>query len=235
MRYIERVVFAATAAFGIVSTASAADMPRPISKAPALIPAPVPSWTGCYVGGNLGAGWGRAQVTDESTGAGVSGTNSGFVGGGQIGCDYQFSGGFVIGVRDMFDGANLSSGTSFTTGSLAGSTANSNTQWFNTLTARIGYVVMPSTLVYLQGGGAWTRTTQSITSPAGVQIGQFANNKGGYDVGFGVEYMFSPHWTTFLEYNYMDFGRSSGTTTTGIPVSAKHDKQTFVVGVNYRF
>ena len=68
----------------------AADMPV---KAPPL-PAPVPvySWTGCYIGGNIGGArvsvscttllpeheWGR-------TGDGV------FMGGGQIGCNYQFN------------------------------------------------------------------------------------------------------------------------------------------------
>lgn len=232
MRYLKRAAFAAIATFSSISFATAADLRRP---APALIPTPIPNWTGCYVGGNVGAGWGRGQITDESTGAGVSATNSGFVGGIQAGCDYQFSGGFVVGVRDMFSGTNLSGSTNFATGPLAGARVNSDTQWFNTLTARIGYAVVPSTLVYFQAGGAWTRTTQDITTPAGVQIGQFANNKGGYDVGVGVEYMFAPRWTAFLEYNYMDFGRSSGTTSTGIPVSAKHDKQTLVLGVNYRF
>ena len=44
-------------------TASAADLPR---KAPAPR-APVLSWTGCYIGGNVGYGWLRS--TDQITGA----------------------------------------------------------------------------------------------------------------------------------------------------------------------
>ena len=40
-----------------ILTANAADMAaRPTYKAPPLPPAPVFSWTGCYVGGNLGGG-----------------------------------------------------------------------------------------------------------------------------------------------------------------------------------
>ena len=214
----------------------AADLPsQPVYRAPIVTPAPVYNWTGCYVGGNVGAGWGRGQITDVNSGGGVSATNTGFVGGVQIGCDYEFAGGFVIGARDMFDGASLNSGSTISTGALVNDTANSKTQWFNILTARIGYAVMPNALIYFQGGGAWTRTTQTITTPAGAQIGQFANNKGGYVVGGGFEYMFAPKWSTFLEYNYMNFGTNSGTTTTGVNVNLKHDTQTLLVGINYRF
>ena len=217
-------------------SATAADLPvRPAYNPPPVMVAPAPTWTGCYVGGNIGAGWGRGEITDVNSGAGVSATNTGFVGGGQIGCDYQFAGGFVIGARDMFDGTSLNSGSTFTAGNFVNDTANSKTQWFNTLTARLGYAVQPNALIYMLGGGAWTRTTQTITNPAGVQIGQFANNKGGYVIGGGFEYMFARNWSTFLEYNYMNFGTNSGTTATGLPVSLKHDTQTVMAGINYRF
>jgi outer membrane immunogenic protein len=36
--------------------ALAADMPRSYTKAPPVYQAP-PSWSGCYLGGNVGAGW----------------------------------------------------------------------------------------------------------------------------------------------------------------------------------
>jgi hypothetical protein len=52
-------VFAAVAlgvTFG-TGVASAADLPaRPYTKAPPLQPVPV-TWSGCYLGGNIGAGW----------------------------------------------------------------------------------------------------------------------------------------------------------------------------------
>ena len=57
----------ATAAIGLVATvASAADLPR---KAPAYQPPPPPpvyNWSGFYVGGFLGGGWVRNDVTDTS-------------------------------------------------------------------------------------------------------------------------------------------------------------------------
>ena len=68
------------------SQASAADLPR---KAPAYIPpAPPPiTWTGCYIGGNIGGVFGDGE---DFPFVGFS-NGSGFAGGGQIGCDYQFS------------------------------------------------------------------------------------------------------------------------------------------------
>ena len=80
------------------SQASAADLPR---KAPAYIPpAPPPvTWTGCYIGANIGGAFGDASV--NFPGGELSSNGSGFAGGGQIGCDYQFSGGWVVGFRNM--------------------------------------------------------------------------------------------------------------------------------------
>ena len=99
---MKRILLAtvAVAALGSAS-ALAADLPqRPVYKAPVMV-APTLTWTGCYIGGNIGGAFGDASAS--STGGTVSGDGSGFAGGGQVGCDYQFSGGWVIGFRDMFD------------------------------------------------------------------------------------------------------------------------------------
>lgn len=216
---------------GLAGSACAADLPQRLDKAPAVLPPP--SWTGCYIGGNVGYAWGRAGL--ESSSGGISWTNGGVAGGGQIGCDYQFAGtGVVIGLRDMFDGTDLQSSGTFATGALAGSTATSHTQWVNTLTGRIGYAMWPSTLLYVQGGGAWSRMNVDLVNGAGVQVGQFANNKGGYDVGAGLEYRFTRNWSGFVEYNYMNFGTSSGVTTTGVNVNLKKDSQNVLFGFNWR-
>ena len=238
------LIAAAGLSVAIGQVALAADLPqRPVyNPPPVAVAAPVPTWTGCYVGGNAGIAFGRAQITELNSGAGVSATNSGFAGGGQIGCDYQFAGGFVVGVRDMFDATSLKSSGTFATGPFAGGVANSNTQWFNTATARIGYAVVPAGLIYLQGGGAWSRTNQNVTV-GGIQSAQLANNKGGYVFGGGYEHKFAPNWSAFLEYNYLNFGTNNGTAVVaggacpavGCPVSLQKDMQTVLVGVNYRF
>ena len=232
-------ILLATVAMAALGSASAlaADLPqRPTYKAAPVMMAPPPTWTGCYIGGNIGGAFGDASVSGPAGGT-VSTNGSGFAGGGQVGCDYQFSGGWVIGFRDMFDGtSNKKSGT-FATAPLAGDVANFNNQWFDTLTARLGYAVQPNWLLYFQGGAAWGHTSTNVTY-AGLQIGQTSNTKTGWTIGGGAEWMFAPHWSAFLEGNYMDFGSNSGNVTVNsnvYPISGKATEATVLVGVNYRF
>ena len=231
------VVSATSSLIGV--GAYAADLPQqPAYKSPPVYVAPVSNWTGCYIGGNIGADWGRADATIVNTGSGVSWTNTGFIGGGQVGCDYQFGGAFVVGARAMFDGTSLNSGTTFSGGLANGYTADSDTSWVITLTGRLGYAVMPDALLYFQGGGAWTRQNAYIKNPAGSQVGQFAGNRSGWTIGGGLEYKFAPNWSAFLEYNYMDFGTASGSAVVnGVSYTAdlQRDAQSVLVGVNYRF
>jgi outer membrane immunogenic protein len=233
-------ILAAGLSFGLAQMALAADLPhRPAYSEPMMV-APGYNWTGCYVGGNVGAAWGRAEVTDVNSGAGVSGTNTGFAGGGQIGCDYQM-GPWVIGIRNMFDGTSLDNSATLGSGPLAGYSSNGSTHWFDTLTARGGYLVQPNVLLYAQGGVAWAQRSQTISDPTGVQVAAISNNTTGWTVGGGVEWMFVPHWSAFLEYNYMNFGTSSGSWTDtgaclgGCSVDVKADSQNVLVGVNFKF
>lgn len=191
---MKRILLAAVALAVLLpasQTALAADLPaRPVYMPPAVV-SPIYNWTGCYVGANIGVAWGFGEAN------GSFGTETGFAGGGQIGCDYQI-GQWVIGARNMFDGTTISGGAT----------------WFDTLTARGGYLVQPNVLLYVQAGAAWAETTNST----------------GWTVGGGIEWMFVPHWSAFLEYNFMDFGTTSGTFG-----SVRSDTQTVLVGLNYKF
>jgi outer membrane immunogenic protein len=227
----------AATAIGLIASqvASAADLAiRP--PPPAYIPpAPLPYvWTGCYGGGNIGGAWSNIEVDNVSTGGTVSADNSGVAGGGQVGCDYQW-GAWVFGLRDMLDATGLSHSATFSTIPFAGS-ADSRTRWFDTLTARGGYLVTPNLLLYVQGGAAWTNTNVIFFNGAGAQVGQISNDQTGWTVGGGAEWMFAPHWSVFLEYNFMGFGTQSATfAACDCVLSAKANIQDALVGVNYRF
>jgi len=245
---MKRILLATVAMTALGSaSALAADLPqRPEYKAPVMVAAPVANWTGCYIGGNIGGAFGNASVTDNTSGGTVSGNGSGFAGGGQVGCDYQFSGGFVIGARELLDYTSNSKSGTFAATAFGGlpAVANFNNQWFDTLTARLGYAVVPNVLLYFQGGAAWAHTSTNVgVTVAGIQYGgQTSNTTTGWTIGGGVDWMFVPHWSAFLEGNYMDFGSKSGNVVTptgfcavGCPISAKATESNILVGVNYHF
>ena len=248
----------AIAAIALIGTpAVAADLARkmPVKAPPPPPPAPVYSWTGCYIGGNVGPGWGRNQVTGFQLAPGFdagSVTGTGVVGGGQIGCDYQWAN-WVFGVQGMFDGSDVKGDFSpngahggpnplgFSTNERLGFKIH----WFDTLTARLGYAVVPQALLYVKGGAAWAHVAYSDNDPTFAGIGVFGNgsaNPNGWTIGGGLEYAFLPNWSVFVEYNFMDFGSRNVTIVYNnnlfinpFTYTEKQNLQTVLFGLNYRF
>src|SRR4029453_6665308 len=65
MKRVAITAIAAICTIAFTQIASAADMP---AKAPIIAPVAPVSWTGFYVGGNVGYSWGKAD-TDQNTNA----------------------------------------------------------------------------------------------------------------------------------------------------------------------
>ena len=158
-----------------------------------------------------------------------------------MGCDYQFAGGWVIGTRNMFDGTSLSTDRTFIDPvSGLGGTANFHVRWFDALTGRLGYAFAPSWLLYGQGGVAWVKSSTDIAL-AGFDFGSLDKTRTGWTAGGGVEWMFAPNWSAFLEGNYMDFGSNDHTVfdpvncTAGCTFNTHAKAATVLVGVNYKF
>ncbi len=240
-----------------IGAASAADLPaRTYSKIPPMVA--VSSWTGCYVGGNIGYGWQRNHTTDvDPSNAGffadVGGdTGSGVVGGGQVGCDYQFAGNWLVGIQGMFDGAGVK-GSHIDPFAYSGDFSEShstNADWFVTLTARLGYLVTPDTLFYVKGGAAWVHEKFTDADPVAAPpfpayTGQASGSRVGWTVGSGAEYKFNMNWSVFAEYNYIGLGSKTSAysydcgVACGFPnpylLSDRNYFQTVLVGLNYRF
>jgi len=117
-----------------------------------------------------------------------------------------------------------------------------NNNWFDTLTCRLGYAFAPTWLLYGQGGAVWAKNSADVTIN-GADVGSLSRTGTGWTAGGGVEWMFAPNWSAFLEANYMDFGsndrhinRSFATACAGgCGVSTKATATTVLVGLNYRF
>ena len=224
-------------------SARAADIVPRSYPAPAPPPVYAPlvqyRWSGCYVGGNIGGAWSNVDLSGVS-GANFSASNGGVAGGGQIGCDYQWNQFWLVGIRDMLDATSLSSRTNISTVPLTGA-VDSRTRWFDTLTARVGFLVpQTNVLLYAQGGAAWTNTNITFLDGSDAQLGEASNDGTGWTVGAGVEWMFAPNWSAFAEYNFMGFGTQSATFTgcggtCVVNASAKADVQNVLAGVNYKF
>lgn len=191
---MKRILLATTAlAFAspvFASPALAADLApvRMPLKAPPVVARPF-TWTGCYVGGHVGAGWGHADFVDPNavlpeggffapTGAGVGiDQGGGFLGGGQVGCDYQFATNWVIGLAGDLSWTNLNGSASDPFAFARGdpffggkngvpATLRDNTQWLASVTGRLGYA-WDRWMLYGKGGAAWEHSNDSIQNIAG--------------------------------------------------------------------
>jgi outer membrane immunogenic protein len=245
---MKRYFFAAMLSLAAGSQAFAADLPpAPMPRAPVAympVAAPVFSWTGFYIGGNVGGGWSRGNVVDSAFGVNfTNGNSASFLGGGQVGGNYQF-GSFVVGAEADFDwfanNNNSGSGTTVPAGIFR---ASANNRWETTLAARFGWAV-DHLLVYGKAGGGWVGAgnfaVTNVGTGASVAFSN-SNTNTGWLVGAGVEYAFTQNWTAKLEYDYLALNNASFTVTlpsTGIVdtfTNGGRNVQTLTVGVNYLF
>jgi outer membrane immunogenic protein len=226
----------------------AADLPV---KAPPPVMAPLPTWTGFYLGLNGGYSWGRSSrelnfVT--ATGAAIippggvvttGGTElEGGLFGGQIGYNWQTAN-WVFGVETDIQWANQRGSRAFTGliplaggGALTGAVVDQKLEWFGTFRGRGGFLVGQSALLYVTGGLAYGSLQTDIAlagiTAAGAGIAATASGSStrvGWTLGTGLEWKFSPNWSAKLEYLYMDIGNTTNTAFITTPAGT-------VVGAN---
>jgi outer membrane immunogenic protein len=197
-------------------------------KAPTLMPAF--SWTGCYIGADVGGALSQqhASITPVGVKQGsVSGdlTGSSAIGGPYVGCNYQFMPAWVVGIEGDYSWAKLSSSTNapnlLPNGTSAGSGGvswSNKTDWLASLRGRLGFAVMPNFLLYGTGGVAWTRTSYAgldVFNTGGCPncLGTtFNDTHAGWVAGAGVDWApWSNNWIFRLEYLHYQF---SGVTST---------------------
>ncbi len=175
---------------------------------------PMFDWTGAYVGGTVGYGWGNSATDgtsfyNDAAGTsyagslpGISYADKGLLGGGEAGFNWQ-AGGLVFGVQADIAAANIS-GT-YVDKAHAYS-VDGKLNWLSTVRAQAG-VAMGRFIVYGTGGLAVggleadlhdTYATVVNTSDSKTSVG--------YTVGAGVAAALSDHWIAKLEYQYVDLG-----------------------------
>jgi outer membrane immunogenic protein len=187
---------------------------------PPPVAAPFATWTGCFLGVNMGLVGSRRVLTETSPSSfSFSTAEQAFAGGAQGGCDYQV-GAWVLGAQGFFDGTGIRGGASVKFPGVVGEATFLKESWFSTAAARIGYTIQPAVLLYLKGGGAWAREYGS-----------------GWALGTGVEWKALPNLSFFVEYDYTRFESGNVAFATIPPVSANSSMtlQAILFGTNFRF
>jgi outer membrane immunogenic protein len=232
----------ATTCLALSSTVSmAADMSVPYTTKAPVMAAPVFSWTGCYVGAQVGGG----TMTANSEGTSTSNNGKGALAGGQLGCNYQ-DGNWVFGLEGEGYWSNIKVNQSSVFGPFDSFNGNFTNRDDFTIAARAG-ITFDRTWIYGKGGWAWgsfrgNTTSLCCSSTSTLFTTTQSGDLDGFLVGAGIEHALTRNWTVKLEYDYIAFGAKSFSTTGcgttcgtpfSVPVSAT--KQVFKVGANYLF
>jgi outer membrane immunogenic protein len=236
-------LFLATTAFVVLAagSAGAADM----TARPAYAPPPpaYSSWSGFYIGGNVGYGWGQARddATETTTVLGAlarsttisqSQNMNGVIGGVQAGYNYQL-GGWVWGWETDFQASGQKGGSTLN-GVLGGpipipftATTDHKIEWFGTSRGRLGLLWGPNVLLYGTAGVAYGQVKDSTALNGSLAAGavtaaavsSFKDVKAGWTAGAGAEAALGGGWSAKLEYLYIDLGKTELTTAAAATVA----------------
>ena len=259
---MKKIVLATVLAALGSASALAADLgPRAYTKAP-MMAAPVSSWQGFYIGGNVGYGWGGDGRTDfsflpdpvtfDTLNATLDTKPKGVLGGAQIGYNWQM-GSLVTGFEADIQGSGIKGSAqpipavSPVTGpqGFVVLRANHELSWFGTVRGRLGATITPDLLLYGTGGLAYGGIKAGADLDATAEIGRdpFASTvnktKAGWTAGAGAEWMFARNWSAKAEYLFVDLGKVSDTKFDGPLFGVNytwHTRENIVrAGVNYHF
>ena len=213
----------------------AADLPL---KAPMLQAATVYSWTGFYVGGQIGVVT-NSMSADPWSDPGFAGTvvargdMAQTLAGIHAGYNYQFNNFLVGGVEGDLNGR-------FGEGFFPATDLLIRSTWDASLRARLGILVTPRTLLYGTAGVAFGNfTTAAASAPVESNFDILGGNRIGWTAGAGLQYALNGNWSTRIEYRHTDWGAKTvnWVNESGDPVVARTtlSDHRVNVGLSYKF
>lgn len=229
---LKRALLGVSALALLAGSASAADLANRYPVKAAVVPVQMFSWTGFYIGGNVGYGWGSNSFDYATGGINYSynvGNADGMFGGLQGGYNFQFANNVVVGLEADLEFADMGKDNVLIGGPIAGRFTSQSLDYFGTIRGRVGYAI-DRFLPYFTGGAAWANT--NFTGPYGVSAG---STSWGWTIGGGLEYAVTNNWTVKAEYLYADFDGQKITYPGGDVASSGFSMNTVKAGVNYKF
>ena len=232
-------------------------------KAAQPVATPSFSWTGFYVGAQMGGLADLGEVSDPLGPSLFGNPNlaTGPFAGGQVGYNYQ-SGMVVYGLETEvnFPEVRGNSTCSALSGSFINSSCKIGLDAFGALTGRIGLALGPNgrSLIYVKSGAAWAvgsidmATNDFRLGANGNPFTRGSNDvsRWGWTLGAGAEYALPGNWSVKAEYDYANLGDQSvtllpsanlsaaGAVTSSVPARqgrVSDEMHLFKLGVNYRF
>jgi outer membrane immunogenic protein len=214
--------------FAALTPALAADIPYQQPPQPAAA-VPLFSWTGVYLGGQIGYGWGGDTLTVYPYGFGTNFVPNGVIGGAHAGYNYQINQ-IVAGLEGDVEGTGIS--RNYNPGGVLYGT---EIPVQGSIRGRLG-VAFDRALIYATGGAEFAGFNTSYT---GFGYEQFSHTLAGWTVGGGIEYAVTNNWSIRAEYRYADFGHLTDYTPFVFgPASTvtHHETENAVrVGFSYKF
>jgi len=214
---MKKIVLSMVAAATVSSVAMAGGDIAPVA------PAPMDSWSGFYVGAQVGYIWGDAdtEFDGEET---ISQDVDGFAGGLYAGYNWLLDNNVLIGVEGDINWVNADdkkSGDAYE--------VSFEENWEASLRLRLGMVIDDTWMPYITGGVAWAdidaayedrRTSETMT---------------GWTIGAGVEYKITENFHAKLEYRYADYGDFSKSWNNFPDTKTDFKSSKVYLGVSYRF
>jgi outer membrane immunogenic protein len=177
--------------------ARAADLPILLSPIPEV--QDTSSWTGPYIGAQLGYMFGSTSVDDTGVIVETNAPTDGFLGGVVGGYNWQLDDTWVVGIEGDASFGSIHGNGRVSTGKTASNSYDLN--WTADLRGRIGYLVTSDTLLFAAAGLAWSdlRFIEGQSSLGGGVI------RTGWSVGVGVDHAFTTNLVGKLEVLHADY------------------------------
>jgi outer membrane immunogenic protein len=213
---MKRIFTAAVLFSAFTASAFAADLP--VAKGPPIYTPPVPvfTWTGVYVGGQIGYQWGQSRdpyldaLGVESVPLPLAHSDSGIVGGAHIGYNYQFSS-FVLGIEGDVNGSSYrgSEYSVFEGDVPLGESTRIGIE--GSIRGRIGWA-WDRVLIYGTGGVAFASVKSEFDDDLFIgtpfESTSVSKERTGWTAGGGIEYAIDNNWSVRAEYLYSDYGHA---------------------------
>ena len=203
---LKTLLLASTVALLAATGAKAADAII-AEEAVMIVEARAFSWTGAYIGGQIGYGWGKSSFSDADGWGSLK--PDGFLGGVYAGYNFDVGSNFILGIDGDITYNNLKDSYSeFDPADGITTSLDSRLRWSGAVRARAG-VAFDRFMPYIAGGVAFGSVKNSISLSDGVITVGDSQSKThtGWTIGGGVDYAATDNVILRLEYRYTDYGR----------------------------